>query len=203
MKYSLGICLLLLLLAGLWPAGLDAQQQFPKIFQATTATESQSASQPPGFRPLRPPAADSEGQNPAAVTSSITQSVIRVAASLAVVLALFFLLIWLLRRVLPRQSAQLPRQAFDLLGNATLSPRHTVQLLQFGNKLLLVSLTTGDASTLAEITDPAEVERLLTICQSPSTSSPSSRQQLRAETDDFQQMLDQIQDNAVISSVRS
>jgi hypothetical protein len=34
-----------------------------------------------------------------------------------------------------------------------------------GNKLVLVALTPGGAETLTEVTDPAEVDRLMGLCQ--------------------------------------
>jgi hypothetical protein len=38
-------------------------------------------------------------------------------------------------------------------------------LLRVGNKLVLVALTPGGAETLTEVTDPAEVDRLMGLCQ--------------------------------------
>ncbi|MEE2990895.1 MAG: flagellar biosynthetic protein FliO [Planctomycetota bacterium] len=106
---------------------------------------------------------------------------------MAIVLAVFFLVIWFLRRSLPHQARVLPKEAFEVLGTAPLSSRHTLQLVRIGNRLLVVSLAAGGASSLAEISDIEEVDRLLSLCQ-------AGRQQDRsgAGGESFQQVLSEI-----------
>ena len=88
-----------------------------------------------------------------------------VASSLAVVLGIFFLVAWGMRRAAPRGWAALPGEVFEVLGRAPMANRGQVQLLRCGNKLLLVSVTTTGATTLTEITDPVEVDRVAGICR--------------------------------------
>jgi flagellar biogenesis protein FliO len=112
--------------------------------------------------PLGPQAATSRGANrdPGGWSSVLT-----IGGSLAVVLAGFLVVAWALRRASPGGFGALPPEVFEVLGRAALAHRHQAQLLRCGNKLLLVAVTTDGATTLAEITDPAEVERLATACR--------------------------------------
>ncbi len=112
--------------------------------------------------------------NPAANFASLGT----VGGALAVVLGLFAIIVWITRRVGPTGSAPLPREAVELLGRTTISGQHAVQLVRVGRRLLLVALAPQGATTLTEITDPAEVERLTAIClrQRPDSSSASFAQ---------------------------
>ncbi len=99
------------------------------------------------------------------------------AASLGIVLGLFLLVVWVVRRGMPKAATLLPSDVVQLLGRAPLVGRQNVHLVRCGNKLLLLSLTATTATTLTEITDPAEVERLLDLCQ-PRAASTAFRQVL-------------------------
>jgi flagellar biogenesis protein FliO len=85
--------------------------------------------------------------------------------SLAIVLALFFGLVWLLRRGMPKATRVVPSEVVEVLGRAALAGRQQMQVVRFGNKVLLISVTPAGAETLSEITEPAEVDRLSGICQ--------------------------------------
>jgi flagellar biogenesis protein FliO len=112
------------------------------------------------------------------------QSGVKVVGSLAIVLGIFFLVVWLLRRASPQGPAVLPAEAFEVLGRAPLANRQQVQLLRCGSKLLLVAVAaTGAAATttLTEIADPAEVDRLAGLCRQSKGKMPATsfRQVLR------------------------
>jgi flagellar biogenesis protein FliO len=55
-----------------------------------------------------------------------------------------------------------------------------MQLVRIGNKLLLVTLSSTDAQTLTEITDPTEVEHLTALCRrgQPASASAAFKQTL-------------------------
>lgn len=94
-------------------------------------------------------------------------SMVKVMASLGAVLALFGMVAWFLRRKAPNAMRNLPKDAFEIYGRATLNSRQYVQLLRVGNRLILVAVSTNGAHTLTEITDSAEIDRLQAICQVP------------------------------------
>lgn len=105
-------------------------------------------------------------------------------AGLAIVLGLFFVCAWLLRRSGPKPNSPLPREAIAVLGRVPLAGRNFAQLIQIGNKLVLVSITPdGVATPITEVTDPTEVDRLLGICM---------RENKHSTTAEFQQVLQQL-----------
>ncbi len=117
-------------------------------------------------------------------TQTPTRAVTTVVTSLAVVLGVFFLVVWFARRFLPQTAASLPNEVVELLGRTSLGARQQFQVLRFGNKLLLVSVTSTGSETLSEITDPDEVDRIAAICQQskPGSISESFRHVLSGLT---------------------
>lgn len=111
------------------------------------------------------------------------ESLTTAGAGLAIVLGLFLLCAWLVRRTGPKPTTPLPREAVAVLGRTPLAGSHFAHLVQFGNKLVLVSISPDNVSTLAEITDPHEVHRLLGLCL---------RNQKHSSTAEFQHMLEQL-----------
>lgn len=94
--------------------------------------------------------------------------------SLALVTGLFLGLAWVVRRGLPRSHAPLPLEVVEVLGQRPLPGRqHHAQVVRFGNKLLLVSVSPAGTDTLAEITDPVEVDRLAGLCRQAGPTSVS------------------------------
>jgi flagellar biogenesis protein FliO len=130
--------------------------------------------------PLKPPSEREEAERSSPATRSTGSLLSMVLSSLAIVLGLFFAVVWLTRRSLPKASQPLPSEAFEVLGKAPLTARQTVQLIRFGQRLLLLSVTTDGARTLAEISDTQEVEHLSGLCQQsqPASITASFRQVL-------------------------
>ena len=93
---------------------------------------------------------------------------------LVLVVGLFLLCVALMRRGGPSPTAPLPRDAVAVLGRIPLTPKQFAHLLQVGNKLVLVSITGDRTDTITEITEPAEVDRLLTLCMKGSKQSSSA-----------------------------
>ena len=94
------------------------------------------------------------------------------------VLGAFAILMWITRRSLPRGLQRLPPEVVQSLGRAPLDTRQHLQLLRFGNRLLLVCVSPAGSETLTEITDVDEVNRLAALCQvsQPNSISGSFRQ---------------------------
>ena len=72
---------------------------------------------------------------------------------------------WGLRKLLPKDASALPGEVFQVLGRKPLLGRQQAQVVRFGNKLVLLAVSPLGAESLAEITYPAEVERLTGLCQ--------------------------------------
>jgi flagellar biogenesis protein FliO len=96
-----------------------------------------------------------------------TKSLYTMGTALTIVVGAFLMFAWVLRRSGRSQIGRgiLPGDAVSVLGRVSLSAKQVAQLLRVGNKLVLVALTPGGAETLTEVTDPAEVDRLMGLCQ--------------------------------------
>lgn len=100
-----------------------------------------------------------------AAPPSAARALTSVAGSLGVVLGLFCLLVWIVKRSSPKSAALLPKEVVEVFGRAALSQRQYAHVVRFGSKLLLVSVSPSGVESLAEISDLAEVERLVGLCQ--------------------------------------
>ena len=105
-------------------------------------------------------------------------AILSMFGSLAVVVGLFLGLIWLLRRGSPKSIRLLSSDVVELLGRSPLAGRQQMHVIRFGNRLLLVAVSPDGAETLAEITDPPEVDRLAGLCQQaqPHSATQAFRQ---------------------------
>jgi flagellar biogenesis protein FliO len=104
-------------------------------------------------------------------------------AGLALVVGLFLLCMTLMRRSGPSPTSPLPRDAVAVLGRVPLMPKQFAHLLQVGNKLVLVSISGDRTDTITEITEPEEVDRMLSLCMKGNKQSSSA---------EFQRMLQQM-----------
>ena len=95
---------------------------------------------------------------------SATQAMTTILSALAIVLGAFFLVVWLTRSVNRRRWSPLPSEAVQLLGRTPLAGRQWMQLIRVGNKLVMVSVNGNQVDTITEITDPEEVEQLVSLC---------------------------------------
>jgi flagellar biogenesis protein FliO len=98
-------------------------------------------------------------------------SISTMVSALGVVIGCFLICTWLVRRGTRKTSAALPRDVVSVLGRVPLAARNVAQLIRVGNKLVLVSLTPAGAEALTEVTDPAEVDRLVGLCHQSDSHS--------------------------------
>ncbi len=133
-------------------------------------TEPAGTSNPLPLPPRREGAGSSEMPKPQTPARAVTT----VIAALAIVLGLFFLVVWFTRRALPKAATSLPNEVVEVLGRTPLGNRQMMQVVRFGNKLLLLSVTTAGAETLSEISDAAEIDRITALCQQSRPDSISS-----------------------------
>lgn len=130
---------------------------------------------------LTPPgraSANDAGQGHAGLGALLT-----IGSSLAIVLGLFVIVVWIMRRTMPASAALLPSEVVQILGRTPIAQRHQLQVLRFGSKLVLISVTPDGAETLAEITDPQEVTHLAGLCQ---------QRHLGSSTTTFRKVLEQL-----------
>lgn len=99
--------------------------------------------------------------------------------SLAIVLGGYLGFVWLVRRFNSGAAGKLPAEVLDVVGTAPFGPRKNLQLVRLGSKLLLLLNGPEGTHPIGEITDPAEVEHLISLCQGRSTSKSSDRSVLK------------------------
>ena len=91
----------------------------------------------------------------------MNESMVKMGGSLAIVLSLFLGLVWVTKRRRPR-GYQLTNQTLEVIGQTPLSKNHTLHIVKLGQRLLLVSAGESEVTCLSEISDPVEIEQLLT-----------------------------------------
>jgi flagellar biogenesis protein FliO len=102
------------------------------------------------------------------------QSIYTVITALAIVIGAFLLFTWAIRRGGKNSigtRGSLPAEVVNVLGRVPIAARQFAQLLRVGNKLVLVALTPDGPTALTEVTDPAEVDRLVGLCQQSESKS--------------------------------
>jgi flagellar protein FliO/FliZ len=156
-------------------AELGKRESIPSFpFRQISASEPAGRDASAAGRKLAPRSASPRRSPERAIAPTPTAAIGTVASSLAIVLGLFAALVWFSKRFAPAGAAALPSEAVELLGRTPLDGRQTMQLIRVGNRLLLVALSAGGASTLTEITDPQEVERLAALCRRGKSDSATA-----------------------------
>ena len=97
--------------------------------------------------------------------TSQTGSVWRTTGALLVVLAIFLFGAKLWRKHIPVANIGLPTEAIEILGRKSIESRHSVYLIRCGTRILVVGSSVDGMQTLAEVTDPVEVDHLAGICR--------------------------------------
>jgi flagellar biogenesis protein FliO len=93
---------------------------------------------------------------------------------LAAVLALIYLAAKAVQKSVPAARKSLPPEVVQVLGRKPLDYRHTIHLVRFGSRLLILGTSQEGVTTLSEINDPVEIDYLAGLCQ-PSEPAAVSR----------------------------
>jgi len=90
---------------------------------------------------------------------------------LAAVLGLIYLTARVVRKNVPAAQKTLPAEVVQVLGRKALDYRHTIHLVRFGSRMLMLGTSQEGMRTLSEITDPVEIDYLAGLCR---PSEPAS-----------------------------
>ena len=93
---------------------------------------------------------------------------------LVAVLALIYLVAKVVQKSVPAARKSLPPEVVQVLGRKPLDYRHTIHLVRFGSRLLMLGTSQEGVATLSEINDPVEIDYLAGLCQ-PSEPAAASR----------------------------
>jgi len=128
---------------------------------AAARTETRSIS-PPRATEAAPAGQPARSASPAASRGSWLSTL----GALGLVLALILAAAYVVRRGMPGQPASLPAEALAILGRKALDHRHGLHLVRLGARVLLLGTSQQGLTTLAEVSEPAEVEALVALCRS-------------------------------------
>lgn len=101
------------------------------------------------------------------------KSLLQTGVALVVVLGLMFGFVWLFKRTAPKSLLPLPIETVQVLGNAPLHGKQHLRLIRLGHRVLLLAVSEATSQTLAEVTDPDEVQYLLQLCEGKSARQES------------------------------
>jgi len=88
--------------------------------------------------------------------------------ALGIALTLFFGSVLIVKRIWPNVAKKkLPSNVLEVIATTELLPRQQWMLLRFGSKLILVCQQQSQTNLIAEVTDEAEIQRLLSQCEKP------------------------------------
>lgn len=85
----------------------------------------------------------------------------------------------------PTASLSLPPEAVEVLGRKMIDQKNVIHLLRVGSRIVIIGASPQGLSTLAEVSDPVEVDILAGLCQrrpGETTKSQSFRSLFNKET---------------------
>ena len=98
----------------------------------------------------------------------------KIGGSLSIVIGGYLGLVWLLRKINPAGNQSIPTEVLEVVGNAPLDNRQNLQLVRLGSKLLLMIHGPDGTQPIGEVTDPAEVEHLVALCNGRTRTANSA-----------------------------
>lgn len=114
------------------------------------------------------------GEQISSVMGSSGDKTRRVFGSLAVVLGGYFAFVWLMRRFSSGSHRGIPTEVIEVIGHAPFGPRKNLQLVRLGSKLLLLMNGPEGTHPVGEVTDPEEVDYLISLCKGKRTKATGS-----------------------------
>ena len=140
-----------------------------------------AASEPPRSRlaptadAIRPLPTLTQRDRSSATTSTPRSPVPSFGFSLAVLAGLILLAIAggkVAKKLGVGHSGILPRAAAEVLGRCRVEPRQSIHLVRLGQRILVLSSSSGSLTLLTEVVDPVEVDVLTGLCRTSQPISP-------------------------------
>ena len=161
---------LALLFGAVWiaagPGMLHAQPPWPADPAHSTAAASSSAAPPAPSRRITPRDGRAEPEQPAVPSAARrAPSPWTAFVSLGVIVAVIVVGSRLWKKHGPPLRLGLPSEALEILGKRQLDRRHAIQMIRCGSRILILGVSDEGLRTLAEITDPVEVDYFAGVCR--------------------------------------
>lgn len=94
-------------------------------------------------------------------SSSGKSQLMDVGLKLGIVIGVFLIVMILMSK--KSDSSMIPKEAIEVLGRVPFSGKQTLQLVRFGQKLVLVESSSNGLKPISEMTDPMEVQQMLNM----------------------------------------
>jgi flagellar biogenesis protein FliO len=161
-------------------APIDSPQRNDRNVATSPRQQTDSQNEKSHVEPTPPPPTRSKSSNSAALPlrspSEVSDVLVHdrtrthvsvIIKSLALVLGLFFGALWVARRAGLRPKRASETGVFEMLGQFPLANRRTATIVKFGQRLLVFAESPRGIEKLTEMSDPAEVEQVMAMCQRP------------------------------------
>lgn len=157
------------------PNGRAARQHVPLSGGGTASSDSGEGNEAPAAQEslLRLPRSNTDKSQGRKLDPTAWGPIATTFSALAVVLGIFLIFAWMMKRASGKGASGLPNELVEILGQVPLNGRQRLCVVRFGRKLVLACVSIDGAETLAELTDPEEVEELLAIWRRTSPASAS------------------------------
>lgn len=147
----------------------------PRVEEFAAAAARESAAGSEGLQLQRPASAaastsSNRSRSPAASSSSWTTVI---ALSFVVTLIVLAAQVW--KRCAARLPTTLSSDVIEVLGRRPIDPRQSILLVRCGARILILGSSAGGFQTLAEVTDPTEIDYLAALCKKPGSSGVVSQ----------------------------
>lgn len=117
-------------------------------------------------QPITPRDGSAESEQSESGRAAQSTSLIETLGALLIVIVLFLGAAALWRKHAPAGSRNLPAQVMQVLGRRSIDQRNTMYLVRLGSRILVLGSSAQGLQTLAEVTDPVEVDFLAGQCAS-------------------------------------
>lgn len=87
----------------------------------------------------------------------------KLIGGICIVTAIFFAFVLLAKRGGAKVNSRIPSEIFEVVGQLPLNQKQQFHLVRLGSKLLLLSVNNNHTQTISEISDPIEVEHVLSM----------------------------------------
>lgn len=158
---------------GLRPAAYPNTGQRPSVVQPavgpahrrTAPAANSTAAQPPGRRITRPGDPDDASARKGTRQLTPVDSLWTTFGALLVLIAIILVAARIWKQHLPKVGGMLSGDVIQMLGRRPIDQKRQLQMIRIGSRILVVGTWAEGMVTLAEITDPSEVDCLAGLCR--------------------------------------
>ncbi len=158
----------------------ESVESKPKNTHPATTTDSVPSETSPGDSEANPIplkkatgrfALNEDGTKASLSGQSSLSKILTPILALAGVISVIFVLSRVVKKQVPFAAQKLDAEVLDILGRKVVDQRHSIVFVKAGQRILILGSSLDGLNTLAEITDPVEVDQIRGLCK---TAAPQS-----------------------------